>query len=537
MYKKVRIRMRLGTNGFTGRSFPGQDYLTKAENVIYEDQLIRTIDGVGKYDEGQVSGAPTGYGAMDWIISDRQRIVSAWSNGKVYLEKSKNIDAVELYDWDRPLLGPVDIIKGGEEGVSGEKKLFFFSEEQEPFYIQGDSTESLSMTPALDWSGVFWPNGATMHDSSLTAWGNRNFPHTVYMSKITEHHVFDGAGTYALDVAPGVGDEIRACVSFVRGQLYVFKDSGIFHVDTSARFTATYLPVTTYSRTIGIAGPKAWEIVGGDLFFIDQNGMLRSLQAVDASNDLRSSNLYLANNMQGWVKTNIDRRNLKFTEMHYDEERGLLFISYNGKTSDQGTFRVVINLQDPGNPKVSFDKGRGDFFRAGFKYEESDGTKQLYYLGGNGYVYKTGLADRLADGQSYTATIRTSQEDFRFMEPILQQPMADSFKRFDSLMLSMIGTRDATVHVQPYIDGRAHGDGFDIRLSDISDNMILTTDSPFDLTDTLNTSDVEDISRVDHLERIGGRGRYLSLEISSQDEFKLLECYVNMSIQGNRGIG
>lgn len=538
MYNSIRGRLRLGTNGYSGRYFPGQDYLTKADNVVYEDNILRTIGGVAKYDTSQVSGGPSGYGAIAWeAVEDRPKIVTVWSNGKVYLESSGTIAGTELQDYATTLIGPASLFTAGEESSGENKKLFVLAPEQAPFYLDGESTTTSSLTASADWSGVNQPSAGTLHDSRVVLWGNRNFPHNVYFSKIDDHTTFTGANTFTAQITPGFGKEIRACVSFIQNRLYVFKDEGVFHIDTTSIATASYLPVTTYSQTIGIAGPKAWANVGGDLWFLDQNGMLRSLVAVDASNDLRDSNLFVELNMQNWVRQYMNRQKLQFAELNYDEEQGVLYISVPGKTSTHNNTRIIVNLQDKRNPKVSFDTERGDFFQSGFFYKESGGVNRLYYAGGTGYVYRTDLSDRLADGSSYTATFRTSQEDFRFLEPILQQPMADKEKRFDSLMLSMIGTTNSTISVQPYIDGVAYGSAFTISLADSDENMILTNNSPFDLTDSLLTSDAEDISRIDHLQRIGGRGRYLSLEFSSTSEFRILEAYVNFAIQGIKGIG
>lgn len=538
MYRKVRGRIRVGTNGYSGRKFPGQDYLTKAKNVVYDDAILRMIGGCVKYDASAVAGAPIGLGAAVWdAINDRNLIVSAWNNGKVYLEDAGDIDATEIKDWGTQLIGPVDMFKAGEEASGEGKKLFVLAPEQEPFFIEGNSSSPQSLTASADWSGSNQPSAGTMHDSRAVVWGNDNFPHNIYFSKVDAHDVFTGSGTYVASITPGIGNEVRACVSFATGALYIFKDEGVFAMDTSTIATASYLPVVTYSRSIGIAGPKAWDTVGGDLWFLDQNGMLRSLQAVDASSDVRDSNIFLQLNMQDWVKQNVNKRRLQYSEVHYDEEKGKLFISVPGKTSDSNDIRIIVDLQDKSNPRVSFDIGRGALFGAGFFYKEKSGENRLYYLGGDGFVWKTDAADKDVDGTAYTAVFRTSQEDFRYLEPILQTPMADTKKRFDSLTLSIIGTENASINVQPYIDGVAYGTGFTILLNGNEENMILTTDSQFDLTDSLLTSDVENISRVDHLERIGGRGRYISLEFSSTSDFKVLEAYVNFAIQGIRGIG
>lgn len=538
MYRKYRGRLRVGTRGFSGLSFPGQDYITKARNVVYDDGILQMIAGITKYDSsGQVSGAPVGYGALVWEPDETaSNILSAWANGKVYLEDSGNVDATEIKDWGTALQGPVSIFTAGEEASGEAKKLFCLTPEQEPFYLDGTGQDPLSLNGNSDWSGTNQPSAGTLHDSRVVLWGNKNFPHNLYFSLVNDHTKFAGPGSFISEITPGAGKEIRACVSYIKNRLYVFKDRGIFHIDTTDIATASYLPVTTYSLELGIAGSKAWEFVDGDLWFLDQNGMLRSMVAVDSSNDLRTSNLFLQLNMQSWVKQNVNRRRLKFAEMHYDREEGLLYVSVPGKTSSTNNIRIIIDLKDKGNPKVSFDQERGDFFSAGFFKEEPEGIPILHYAGGNGYVYRTGSPNKTADGEAYTAVFRTSQEDFRYLEPILQQPMADTIKRFDSLLISVIGSDNTTISVQPYVDGIAYGSGFTISVAGNSQNTILTTNSQFDLTDSLLTSDVEDSSRVDHRERIGARGRYIAFEFSSQSNFKIIEAYVNFAVQGITGV-
>lgn len=542
MYRGIRARVNMGRRGFSGNQFPNPDFLTKADNIIFENDYFRKLPGTEKIDANAVAGTPAGYGAIAWKPeAGIQNIITAWSNGKVYYEDGLDIDDTESHDFGSSLIGPVIFAEGGQEAAAQNKKLFAFSEEKAPFYIDGTTKTSQSLTASLDWSGSNQPSAGTEHDGRVVAWGNANFPHNLYFTKVDDHTTFTGSGTFTATVAPGVGRGIRACVSWFNQRLYVFKDSGIWYVDTTDIASATFLPTVRFSSEIGIAGPRAWAFVAGDLWFLDQNGLLRSLAGVDRANDLRESNLFAQLKMNDWARQNIDRTRLKFATLNYDSAEQILYIDYTSKTSSNNNARVIINLQEPNNPRVSFDKDRGNLFESSFFYGEKDGVDHLYAAGADGFVRKLDKATRSIDGSTgYTARIRTPQEDFRFMEPIIQQPIADRNKRFDRVLLTVVGTNESTVSVQPYIDGVAYGSAFTINIDGNTENSIQSPTSDFDLTDSLLISDAEDISRIDHIEEIGGCGRYISFEITqtgNNEDVKIIEAYVYFNILGVNGLG
>lgn len=536
MYRGIRAKLPLGQLGFRGDSFPPPGYLTKAINVIIEDDKLRKIGGMTKFDTTALTGTPTCRGGYTWEpVIGQQSIITAWLNGKIHKEKAKDVDSVEIKDYAATLIGPAVFAEGGNESASENKKLFVFTEEQTPFYIDGTADTSSTLTASADWSGSHQPTSGLLHDSRMVAFGNANAPHTLYFTPLTDHTDFStGGGAKVFDVFTGLGQEIRAAISLIGTRLYVLKyPYGIFYIDTSTVATATFLPATMVTDRIGIAGPKAWARVGTDIWFLDQNGNIRSLVAVESSIDLKDSNIGAALRLNQYIKDHVNVKRLKFAELLYDDANQILYISVTKKTSSTNNMRIIVNLQDPQVPRVTFDEDRGDFFETSFLYRDSSGQEKIYSAGAGGFVYVTNTLDRNVNGSAYTAKVRTPETGFEYIRPDLE----DVDKRFDEMTLTMVGTNNSTVSVQPFIDGLPYGSAFTISIADQTANQIQDADGGFVFGDS-TTSYFSNTTKIQHTQPIGGCGKRIAFEITQSgdnEDIKLIDAIVRFKPLGTEG--
>lgn len=450
MYRGKQAQIRAGFGGYNGNSnsyqIPvGQEItqLTVARNIRFTGNAWRKAGGLAKYDANGISGNPQILGATAWRPnSATQDIVTACDDGKVYLESSGNLDATTLVS-SLSLANPIVFVAGGALSVSDDRELFMFHEGVAPQVLAGTGTSmSAVSSPATDWTSTTQPTGGVNHDGRMVAW----LRHNLYFSALTDHQEFnDGANTPVFDVAPGVGNEIRACFSLINNRLYVFKDVGIFYVDTTDIATATFLNTKTLRTDVGCAGPNAVTRVKDDVWFISTQGHLISVAASDTSEDLASADISAILKLNDWVTENVDLDRIKYARLVYDDRRQELHAYFTSKTGTYNDIGLIIDVSLQGNPRITIED-RGEYFEAAFPYLDSSKNLQIYVGGENGYIYKTDETTRAIDTNTgYTSSFEIPPTDFAWINPDL----GGMTKRFDwvEIVTQTTGEYDLTMDV------------------------------------------------------------------------------------------
>ena len=522
------IPIPCGDGGFDGNANVYRIPITnliRAKNLTYRGDAWGKIPGATPFDATPVSGSPVLVGGFDWHPSTTvQRIVSTWSDGKVYKEVSGDIDNVTLasgLDFDEPVM----FVEGGQETAGNNKKLLIFARDQEPKFLSGDGAVLSSFTaPPADWSGTNQPAGAILHESRMWAWGNVNQPHSLYPSKLSDHTDFNDPNIPIFEIMTGEGESINACISMPGSLLYISKfPRGIYRLDTSDIFSSIS-PLDKVHADIGIAGPNAWTRVGNDIWFVSTTGSIHSLRALEASpNDTKDSDITAVFNMEQWIKDNVDVTRIRFARAIYDELNKEVRFCYTAKDETRNGTCVVIDVSDPEKPKPATDE-RSTIWEASFIYREATGQNNIYSGGTGGLIYKNNQISRNLNNVAYIGDFEYPATDFGFVDPNIAQLE----KRFDWLEVTITPTGSYTISFDLFIDGR-----FSQTVTVSLGNSGAALGSFI-----LGTSRLGGQSIINHKVRIFGHGRRLSIRgynSALNQDFSISEIMVHLKPLGTKG--
>lgn len=529
-YQGASIPIPCGDGGFDGNTNVYRIPITnliRAKNLNYRGDSWGKITGAALFDATPVTGSPTLLGAFDWHPSTTvQRIISAWTDGKVYKEVGGDVDSVTLqsgYTFSEPVL----FLEGGQEVFANPRKLFIYSEGQIPRFLSGDgATLSSFSNPPADWSGSNQPGGAVMHEGRIFAW----MKHTVYVSTLIDHSDFNTGEPPIFEIMPGESEFINAAISMpgatstAGSLLYLSKfPRGIYRLDTSDIFSLIS-PLDKINSDIAIAGPNAWCRVGNDIWFVSTNGSIHSLQALEAApNDLKDSDITALLNMEQWIKDNVDLNRIKFARAIYDEINKEVRFCFTAKDETRNGTCLVIDISRPSQPRVAMDE-RSTIWEASFLYREATGLQNIYSGGTGGFIYKNNQASRNLNNTAYLGDFEYPSTDFGFADP----QIAQLEKRFDWLEVTITPTGSFNISFDLFIDGR---------FSQTVQMSLGNTGAALG-SFILGTSRLGGQSIINHKARIFGHGRRLSIRgynSALNQDFSISEITVHLKPLGTKG--
>jgi hypothetical protein len=275
-YSGVTAPIPIGLRGLDGRKNPDvipAGALTKTDAIQFDGTVIGAEGGAEKIDSAGVSGTPICRGLHDWWpTAGTQRLVSYWSDGKVYKETNDDLDATTLKSGlSQAVLG--QFVEGGEEDLGNNRKLFLLNGVDSPQVLSADGTTMAAISsPAADWTGANQPIAAVVHGAGVGSAGGGYMwyalGHRAYRSKADDHEdllttvytmvFFPGLGTKIMQMLvffPGLGTKIMQMLTF-NGLMYVFKDKGICWLDDSNPDDTKWAP-RIKSVVHGIPSPQA----------------------------------------------------------------------------------------------------------------------------------------------------------------------------------------------------------------------------------------------------------------------------------------
>ena len=541
MYKGIEANIVFGRGGFNNDTNPDAvpiTHLITAENVRYTGNTVAKAGGLIEFDADGILNNPDIVALHDWHPTTAiQNIITVCGNNKVYKEESGNQDAEELTavaDLEAQT-GPIVFVDAGRISAAENRKLLLFADGMKPRVFDDDGTGTSAAFSILDddlsqsspdWTGTDQPAGAIYHDYRVFAWKG----HTLYASTIDDHTQFNPTNPLAAPIypiAPGQGDEIRCCFSYLRNRLYVLKyPYGLYYLDTSG-LPGLVLPTPKVRDDVGGAGPNAVTRVGGlGVFFISSNGHIYNLEALmDPNLDLTDADITAKLNLESWITDNVDLSRLKYARLVYHETRKEVWAIYTSKTSPGlNDLCLVINIEEPRNPKIAVEN-RGEYFEAFALYRESDGSSEVICGGDGGLVYRANQASAtIGSSTGYETIIETPYTDFGYINPQLRNMK----KRIDWITVNYIANGSYSVLLDVFVDDRLY------------DTYTFTTDgNNFILgSGILDTTAIGTGGPGRDKFRVGGRGRRIKLRFrhsAANESFELTEAIVGIKPLGKYG--
>lgn len=502
-----------GSLGLTGsrssaRIKPG--HLIQATNVAYHGGTIQKEGGSIKYNASVISGAPAVLGGHDWFPdSATQRMVVLLSDGTYKKDAGTGTFPTTLASG----LSITDVVPvfvdGGQELAANNKKLFLFTGLNQCKVLSGDGVVANDIaSPPVDWA-TRRPVCGCVHENRL--WGASR--HTVYYSLPTNHEDFLTAGAGNMLVYPGVGDDIASMMSF-KGLLLVFKrPTGIYAIDTSDP-TPTNWGVNKINENIGIASPRATCQIDDDVVFETRIGTLHLLSSVREFADLESSSISSAQDMDQFIRDNVNKGNMRFSHMiYYQDKREVhaTMSTLNAATSDR-ELRMILDMNDPSI--FRFRMSDKDVNRSLWLRRDLLGVQRPVVGDNSGFVWLLDDAGLTRDGLGYTGLFQTAQNDFSDMDPKLGT--VNKIGKFLEVVADPRGNWLLTVEV--YWD--------DVLKQSIQFNLA-TSGTPLG-TFTLGTHALAGTRISRKRRRMVGSGKYLSLlgkNSSAGEGFSVIKMY------------
>ncbi len=359
------------------------------------------------------------------------------------------------------------VMTAGNEGSGKTKKVFIFSGNSPIQVIDDDGTTRSDIeTPATDWTGSNHPFFGIMHRNRVWAFGNNNFPHTIYTSLPGDHEDFASGGALSNFVFPEDGDRLNGAFVF-KGRLFVSKfPRGVYILeDSDADDTKWFFRKLNSDFGFGSAHSVAAGL--DEVFALNTVNSITQVGATDNFGDIESADLLRNMGVEGEIRERMVKDSyLKAWAMYHQEEKKFY---YTYRTTESSVNNIIMVLDfSVGNPRVSF-MDKDDPVCLGLL--RLDGLSETPAYGSNdGYVMKLNDPDRRvnkASGVAYEGIFQTPHTDFG--DP--------GNKNFDFLELSFEPTGQWDVDVDVIIDGvYKETVSFEVSAGAVLDDFELDTD-------------------------------------------------------------
>lgn len=408
-----------GTLGLTGSKNSAKirsGHLLQANNVSFVGGSVSKEGGSVKYNSSVISGAPEVLGGHDWWPTAAiQRMIVLLSDGNLKKDSGAGTFPTTLAAG----LSVTDcvpvFVDGGQEAAANPKKLFIFTGLNQCKVLNADGAVVADVaTPPADWA-TSRPVCGAVHEGRM--WGAAG--HMLYYSLPTNHETFTGAGTGTIIVFPGVGDEICGLLPF-KGVLVVFKrPKGIYVIDTSSTSINDWRPVKV-NENIGTASPRSYTQIDDDVVFGTRFGTMHLLSAIkDTTLDLQSSSISATQDIDEFVRKNVNKNNVKFSQMvYYQDKREVHWtLSTLSAASNVRDIRMVLDLNDQNI--MRFRVSDKDLNRSIWLRRDANGIERIATGDNSGFVWLLDDVVFSKDGAGYTGLFQTPHIDFSEIDPKL----------------------------------------------------------------------------------------------------------------------
>jgi hypothetical protein len=404
------------------------------------------------------------YAAQVYTVMSEERLITATSDGVIYMELNGNLDAITLKTGLIPSLIPGRFVLGGKEVTGQPRKLFWFDGRDVVQVLKatpGTNTYTMAdiTKPPVDWSGCNQPvNGVFSSNSNrLIGFGNINDPHRIYFSLATDHEDFLTT-PLQLAIYSGIGDRLWCGVSF-NGLLMFWKNPvGIFFVDDSD--TTGTPTIRIKSEGLGCApSPHAVLPIDDDILFVAANGSFHLLSAVDSMAGTRASDLSYRLGISRWLRENVNLSRLNQIVSVWYRHKKQAFFAVPSAGSQSFVNDLVLKFDFGGadtGSNVRFSYSRRDQPGALADRREPD-TIARPIEGEGAYVYLWDREARNKNGAPYTGAFQTPFLDFTHVNAGNAGNHRTRRKTYEHLEFVFEPSGSGTLVVQPVVDGQPRG--------------------------------------------------------------------------------
>ena len=428
--------------------------LLESLNVTYDTGALRREGGAVWYNSTPIAGNPTVIGGWDWWPTwSLQRNVILTTDGKLLLEGETpgDFSGVLASGLSTSYTTIPIFVEGGAEGITKARKLFVFTGSNQVRVVAGNTIPATVVAkPPADWGSTF-PTVGALHQNRLWAAGNTSDPHRLYYSTTGDHEDFQAASAGTLSVYPGEFDGINALIS-MKGRLIIFKrPKGIYIADVTDPNLQGW-SVQRITRSVGIAGPNAWFTVDDQILFMDGNGNIHNLAAVQEFGEF--SLKYVSNqfneDIENLVRDNMNLARLQYTRTIYYAARREGWFVLSLKGSNVGNCRLVLDFNDQSRmPRFRFSK-RGLTIGAVWVRRDVDGVERPLIGEANGRILKLDQGNNSINGEGYLSQFTTPLWNLDFLDPRL----SNLRKLCHFLELNVEPLGNWTVNIDVFLDGR-----------------------------------------------------------------------------------
>lgn len=465
-YKGIIVTIPLGQGGiFTDEPHTKIPVtkLIRAVNVALDNGVAEKDFGSQQWNETVLDGGVLAF--SEWFPEPHlQRVIAFCDNGKVYRFTNQMVAATEVTaSGGAPATlgtgGFRSFVRGGNEVVGNNKKLFLFTGESPVQVISGDGTTRTSITsPPADWTGTNQPIGAVNFRNRIFAFGNSNNPHGVYASSATNHEDFTST-PLTFSVWPGDGDGIVGGFIF-RKKLFVVKyPVGLYvlvddDTDTDNWFFAKV------NDDFGGVSPSPGAPAGDDYWIANAEGSITSLIASERFGDVESANIFNLLKAKQFFSQEISGLSTPDRCAYHYKAKQKLFFNFRSIAGTEADRMVVVSLRNKDAPELTLSTKDQANCLSGIR--DVNGIERPCYGSSDGYIYEMDRPNRWVGGDSdpgsqgdgvYTFEIITPHLDFDDLQPGV---MGELQKTFEFLELTYEPTGDWDCNIDVFMDGRFH---------------------------------------------------------------------------------
>lgn len=341
-----------GRDGITRMKNPSltrPSHLAAAESVLADRFMFEKMPGASKINTVALSGSVTAHHDFIYGVPTlTQELVACVDNGATAEIVTVNGS------------GLVATVKSGmasggfpwfvEGWDSTRKVLYYFNAQNTPqVYAGGGGASSDIPSIPNDWS-TYKPTAAAATKTRMVAWGNKNQPHSLYLSTVGNHSDFTGPESALEIVYPGIGQRIVGGLSH-KDRFFVGKyPNGIIYIDDSDPSIANWTR-DIVTQAVGLSGPGCWVDIGDDVLILSTDGYFYLLSQVQTQGQT-SVPPFMPQETADFIKENMNLSYLHLTRSVWFGHKRQAWFAVPKTASTSCDAWVILDLNEVGNPKL-----------------------------------------------------------------------------------------------------------------------------------------------------------------------------------------
>lgn len=376
-------------------------HLAYAESVSADRLLFEKMGGASRFNSIVMGGTVLAH--HDFISSTDVQELAAYLDNGVDAAAFVSVDPTGVWATPKSNMSRTAFPWFVEGWTGTAKALFLFNGANVPVYYTGGGVAALDVEKASpDWQ-VFRPAAAAATRTRMFAWGNTNFPHTIYGSVPGVHQDFTGPESVGEIMFPGIGSKITAGKSY-KQRFYVGKyPFGIVYLDESDPAPANWHR-DIVTESIGLSGPGCWLDIVDDLLILSTDGYFYALSQVRTQGQTEVPP-FMPQETSDFIKERINTDYLHLVRsVWYGHKRQAWFAVPQAESTTCDAY-IIFDLNEQGNPKLFWSTRDDCVSLAMVKPSLTAVAKPSF--GGAGYVWMLDQAARNKNGDGYTSQYET----------------------------------------------------------------------------------------------------------------------------------